>query len=170
MKCDDSKRRSDCEGRTSDSGARAFLNGVPHWPPRVAAVVLEMKEPPADRRIESLHPEAQRRVRVFLIECQRTSLRVIVTETLRSRARQAWLYAQGRTRPGKVVTNAPPGSSKHEMGRAVDVAFVAANGTVTWDGPWGKLGVAGESAGLSWGGRWRRFKDYPHFELPMEVP
>jgi peptidoglycan L-alanyl-D-glutamate endopeptidase CwlK len=30
---------------------------------------------------------------------------------------------------------------------------------------WQEVGVAGESVGLEWGGRWRKIRDMPHFQL-----
>ena len=36
------------------------------------------------------------------------------------RTNQAELYAQGRTAPGNIVTDAPPGSSAHEFGLGID--------------------------------------------------
>jgi peptidoglycan L-alanyl-D-glutamate endopeptidase CwlK len=44
-----------------------------------------------------------------------------VLSGLRSYAQQAALFAQGRTKPGKIVTNARPGSSWHNYGLAIDV-------------------------------------------------
>lgn len=48
-----------------------------------------------------------------------------VFEALRDHKRQAELYAQGRTAPGPIVTNAAPGTSWHNFGFAVDVVFDA---------------------------------------------
>ena len=47
-------------------------------------------------------------------------VRLMVLEGLRTKERQAELYAQGRTAPGKVVTDTL--ASKHIVGRAVDLA------------------------------------------------
>lgn len=51
---------------------------------------------------------------------------------LRTAAEQAALYAQGRTTPGAIVTNAPPGRSAHEHGLAVDVCILV-GGHEEWD-------------------------------------
>lgn len=56
--------------------------------------------------------------------------RLIVLEGLRTKERQAELYAQGRTKPGKVVTWTL--SSKHIEGRAVDIA-PASGKTILWN-------------------------------------
>lgn len=46
-----------------------------------------------------------------------------VTSAKRSMEEQERLYAQGRTKPGAIVTNAKPGQSAHNYGRAIDVVL-----------------------------------------------
>src|SRR3989304_316651 len=57
-----------------------------------------------------------------------------LTCTYRSPAEQAQLYAQGRTKPGKIVTYAKPGQSKHNVmpSNAFDIAFNL-HGRLDWD-------------------------------------
>lgn len=130
------------------------------------------------RRIEDLHPEVQLRAQRFLLECEKAGLDVLITCTWRSHAEQAQLYAIGRTKPGKKVTNAQPGQSSHNYtiaGKPASLAFDVVplrNGKPVWgtlgeDGKlWAKVGAIGEAAGLSWAGRWVSFREMPHFELP----
>lgn len=54
---------------------------------------------------------------------------ILVIEGVRTQARQDELYAQGRTKPGKVVTWTR--SSKHILGQAVDIAPQIA-GAIPW--------------------------------------
>ena len=115
------------------------------------------------RRLEDLEPETRLLCQRFLAECELSGLRVVVIHTLRTPEEQALIYAQGRTRPGAIVTNAKPGESWHNFGRAFDVAFRVGETGISWDGPWEAIGVIGERCGLKWGGRWRR-PDRPHFE------
>ena len=92
----------------------------------------------------------------------------------RSHQEQAGLYAQGRTKPGPIITKAKPGESNHNYGRAVDVVILC-RGVKQWsvkadcdgDGKddYAELGRLGEKLGLVWGGRWK-FVDMVHFELP----
>lgn len=117
----------------------------------------------SNRRIEDLHPAFQPRVREFLERCKAAGHSLIVTCTLRTFAEQDELYAQGRTKPGKRVTNARGGQSWHNYGLAVDVAFLR-GGKVDWNGPWEEIGRIGERLGMTWGGRWQRLPDRPHFE------
>jgi peptidoglycan L-alanyl-D-glutamate endopeptidase CwlK len=95
----------------------------------------------------------------------------IVTECYRSPARQDELYAQGRTKPGPVVTYKRGGESKHNQlpSRALDVAFLLADGEVSWSGlllsKFARLMKAAD-ARVRWGGDFPGdFKDRPHFEV-----
>lgn len=106
----------------------------------------------------------------FLNICEIIDVRAFVTCTLRTNEEQEELFAQGRTKPGKIITNARAGQSKHNPGpdglaRAFDVAFRCGDKGATWDGPWDTLGKVADLVGLRWGGNWHGFKDYPHFEL-----
>lgn len=88
-----------------------------------------------------------------------------ITETFRSFARSNELYAQGRTKPGKIVTNAPGGSSYHNYGLAIDFA-IEVNGKPDWtvNENWMKVVECFKERGFFWGGDFRTIKDYPHFE------
>lgn len=110
-----------------------------------------------------LHPEVRSRWEQLATACLDAGIVLVLTQTRRTVAEQDELYASGRTKPGKVVTNARGLDSLHVHGRAFDIAF-RVNGEITWDGPWSKVGAMGEALGLQWGGRWRRFPDRPHFQ------
>jgi len=76
------------------------------------------------------------------------------------------LYAQGRTAPGKIVTNAKAGDSWHNWRCAVDVVPLV-NGKADWDGShpvWAEIGRLGKEAGLEWAGEWKSFKELAHFQ------
>jgi len=86
----------------------------------------------------------------------------------RSIAQQNALYAQGRTAPGKIVTNAKGGQSNHNYGVAVDLFQYSDDGNeAIWevDDNFKKIIAAMKAKGFKWGGDWKSFKDYPHFEL-----
>lgn len=59
----------------------------------------------------------------------------ILTCTHRSNEEQNDLYAQGRTKPGKIVTNAKAGQSPHNFlpARAFDIAFVKPGNLLDWN-------------------------------------
>lgn len=121
-----------------------------------------------NRDINALKPAAAVVCRAFLRAADAAGLRVFVTCTVRTYADQAYLYASGRTRPGRILTYAPAGTSEHEKGEAFDVAFL---GSVLYppagDARWLQLGLIAESLGLYWGGRFRSV-DSPHFQTKKE--
>ena len=94
----------------------------------------------------------------------------IITECYRTPERQDELYAQGRSKPGPVVTYKRGGESKHNRlpSPALDVAFLLADGSVVWSGlllsKFARLMKAAD-ARVHWGGDWPKFKDRPHFEV-----
>lgn len=118
------------------------------------------------KNLGTLKPETRRlaeRLVGAAWEEMRIDLRV--TSGTRTMAEQQALYDQGRTKPGKRVTNARPGYSWHNFGLAFDVTVF--EGTKPrWDGPeYDAVGKLGERLGLEWGGSWKGFKDRPHFQL-----
>ncbi|MFD2717450.1 M15 family metallopeptidase [Hymenobacter monticola] len=95
----------------------------------------------------------------------------ILTDCYRSPERQNELFAQGRSKPGPVVTYKRGGKSKHNLlpARALDVAFLLADGEVSWSGlllsKFARLMKAAD-ARVHWGGDFPGdFKDRPHFEV-----
>ena len=93
-----------------------------------------------------------------------------ITECYRSPERQDELYKQGRSKPGPIVTYKRGGESKHNRlpCPALDVAFLLADGEVSWSGlllsKFARLMKAAD-AQVHWGGNWPGFKDRPHFEV-----
>jgi peptidoglycan L-alanyl-D-glutamate endopeptidase CwlK len=119
-----------------------------------------------------LTPDARKRADQFLRIAEILGISVFITCTLRTNKEQNRLWAIGRTIPGKIVTRARGGQSKHNPGpdglsRAFDVAFRPEDDPkgATWEGPWDELGVIAGLVGLDWGGDWVSYKDYPHFEI-----
>lgn len=84
------------------------------------------------RDLNELLPEVRVLAEKFLAECRRQGMDVRISSTYRDYARQAALYAQGRTTPGKIVTYARPGDSWHNHRRAFDF-FVVENGKAAWN-------------------------------------
>jgi len=121
------------------------------------------------RSLDELHPIVKQKVQKFIEECDKAGIDLLVTSTYRDRESQDELYAQGRSKPGKVVTNAKAGQSFHNWRCAVDVVPLR-NGKPVWNasGPdedlWNKVGTIGESCGLEWAGRWKKFKEMAHFQ------
>jgi peptidoglycan L-alanyl-D-glutamate endopeptidase CwlK len=73
----------------------------------------------------------------------------------------------------RAVTNAAPGESWHNYGEAFDAVPVI-GGQEMWnynDAPfeWDMYGQLVREAGLTWGGDWRRLRDFPHAQLRAET-
>lgn len=129
------------------------------------------------RDITQLHPTLQTKIDQLISECKKQGISIGIGECLRTVAEQDALYAQGRTKPGNIVTNAKGStySSMHIWGVAFDFYLtmdVDGDGKTSDDafnnstGLFNKVGKIGKSIGLEWGGDWTSIKDYPHFQLP----
>lgn len=119
------------------------------------------------RKIEDLHPWVQVKAREFVAACKSAGIEVIITSTLRDHAKQDDLYAQGRTKPGRIVTSARGGYSYHNFGLAFDFCPIV-NGKAAWERAdlFEKCGILGEMLGLEWAGRWKSFKELAHLQAP----
>ena len=128
-------------------------------------VITKVWDTITELRISNLHPEIRKDVKNYINEAQtKLGKKLRVTSGFRSHKEQNELYAKGRTKPGKIVTKARGGQSYHNFGLAFDVVEIK-NGKALWRNPdWEKIGRLGEKYGFSWGGRWRTFKDKPHFQ------
>jgi len=85
------------------------------------------------RKIDDLLPVVQEKVNKFIELCHNNDIDLLVTSTYRDNESQNALYAQGRTAPGKKVTNAKAGESWHNYRCAVDVVPLR-SGKPVWDG------------------------------------
>ena len=119
-----------------------------------------------DARIKTLHPLVRAKFIQFILKAEKELKKQLrVTSGLRTIKEQNKLYAQGRTMPGKIVTNAKGGKSYHNFGLAVDIVEIK-NGKALWTNPdWNKISELGKSLGFEWGGDWVSIKDKPHFQV-----
>jgi peptidoglycan L-alanyl-D-glutamate endopeptidase CwlK len=118
------------------------------------------------RSLDDLLPAVKERVERFIASAKTEGIDLLVTSTYRDNESQNALYAQGRTAPGKVVTNAKAGQSFHNYRCAVDVVPIV-NGKPVWDTSyqvWQTIGKLGKEAGLEWAGEWKTFKEMAHFQ------
>lgn len=118
------------------------------------------------RDINELLPPVKARVEKFEKLCEENGIDLLITSTYRDNESQSALYAQGRTAPGKIVTNAKAGQSWHNHRCAIDVVPLV-NGKPNWDDKhpvWKTLGKLGKEAGLEWAGEWKSFKELAHFQ------
>jgi peptidoglycan L-alanyl-D-glutamate endopeptidase CwlK len=121
------------------------------------------------RDLNDLRPECRRLVDPWLDDCAAAEIDLLVTCTLRTIQDQAVLFAQGRTTPGPIVTNAKPGQSAHNYGLALDVVPLI-HGKPDWSGTspvWVSLANLGQARGLQWlGAPDSSFKEQAHFQHP----
>ncbi|HEY0321354.1 MAG TPA: peptidoglycan-binding protein [Pyrinomonadaceae bacterium] len=122
----------------------------------------------SQRRLDKIHPTLSAAIKVLVGVLAQNGMQVEVVQGLRTFAEQDGLFAQGRSRPGPVVTRARGGQSNHNYGLAVDVVPFN-NGQPNWNAPlgvWTTIGSEAEKLGLEWGGDWKKFVDKPHIQLP----
>jgi peptidoglycan L-alanyl-D-glutamate endopeptidase CwlK len=144
------------------------------------------------RELFDLHPDMAAKAAAFEHECRVRGIDFIFTCTYRSNQEQEELYAQGRTKPGRIVTWAHAGESLHNRvdadgnpaSRAFDIV-VLRHGKLVWgtggngidNDPtdddtddlelWQRAGAVGKYVGLEWAGDWPKNKrEFPHFQLP----
>jgi peptidoglycan LD-endopeptidase CwlK len=118
------------------------------------------------RDLGELLPVVQEKAQAFLDAAKAQHIDVIVTSTYRDLEQQAALYAEGRSAPGTIKTNAKPGESWHNWRCAFDFVGMR-NGKCVWesdDPMWQHLGELGESVGLEWAGRWVSFTEKAHMQ------
>lgn len=133
-------------------------------------------------RIKTAHPKLREELEKIYHEANNKlgKARLRFAYVLRTFAEQDELYKIGRSKKGKVVTNATGGQSLHNYGLAVDIVLlIDKNGdgvfeTASWDtkADWDKDNIADwvevvkvfEKYGWEWGGSWKTFKDLPHFQ------
>lgn len=111
----------------------------------------------SERNLIGVHPDL-----VKVIRRAAKAGGFVVTEGLRTKARQAQLVKAGAS---KTI------NSRHITGHAIDVAAIV-NGEVRWDWPlYAAISVRVKAAAkefkvaIVWGGDWKSFRDGPHFEL-----
>lgn len=141
-----------------------------------------MKDQKTLERIQLLHPKLRdEAVELYdeIVASLTGSAICRFAYTLRTFAEQDALFAQGRSKPGKVVTNAKGGQSYHNYGLAIDIVLILdkdKNGTfetASWDlksdfdgdkkADWMEVVQIFKRYGFEWGGDWK-FVDAPHFQ------
>lgn len=119
--------------------------------------------------VSGMNKSVADKTRNVIKKMSKQGIYLCVAQGYRSSAEQNALYAQGRTKPGAVVTNAKGGQSNHNYGVAVDLCLYTSDGkNVIWESTtsrWKTVVSAMKAEGFEWGGDWKSFKDYPHFEL-----
>lgn len=116
-------------------------------------------------RLQELIPHVGEAGYEFIRDARLDGAPVVVVEAYRTQQRQNALYAQGRTRPGAIVTWTQ--TSLHTQRRAFDIAFNVA-GRLRFDVPstwWDYMGRLAPRYGLRWGPAIGISGDLGHYEL-----
>lgn len=119
------------------------------------------------RLLTELEPKVELAARSAVAECLAKGVHTLVTCTYRSGEEQSALYAQGRSKPGHIVTNAKAGQSFHQYKVALDI-YPVVNGKIDFAGTaheWQEMAVIFKKHGFEWAGEWKRFKEFPHFQM-----
>lgn len=115
------------------------------------------------RDLSELAKVAETACRLLFQECYKAGINnIFITETYRSPERQKYLYTQGRTRPGQIVTWTL--NSNHASRLAWDIA-VGPPKALYDVSTLNKVGAIARKLGITWGGYWLKNIDRPHFEV-----
>jgi peptidoglycan LD-endopeptidase CwlK len=144
-----------------------------------------MKDQKTLERIQLLHPKLREEALAMydeIVAALTGTAACRFAYTLRTFAEQDGLFAQGRTKPGAIVTKAKGGQSYHNYGLAIDIVLLVdkdKNGTfetASWDlktdfdgdgkSDWQEIVAIFKRYGYEWGGDWK-FLDAPHFQKTL---
>lgn len=160
-----------------DPTPKPVVNNPVSTPKSVSSVDLSVLDERSAKNVATLNPRVQQVFRNWIAECQILAkaygYEYKAISGNRTWDEQARIYAQGRTAPGKIVTNAKPGYSNHNFGIAVDMG-VFKNGKYLDDADpenadafHKKAAEIAAKYNLDWGGNWKSIKDNPHFEYKI---
>lgn len=114
--------------------------------------------------IKTLVTEAQEKAREFLKRVLDAGINAKIIGGTRTFAQQDALFALGRTKPGKIVTNAKGGFSNHNFGVAWDIGIFKGRQFLGDSELYDRAGAIGKKMGLEWGGDFNSIIDKPHFQ------
>lgn len=134
-------------------------------------------DPVSEQRLMQVAPGLATIIRQLAASLAAESIYVRVVQGLRTVEEQNALYAQGRTTPGRIVTNVRGGYSYHNFGLAVDLVPSEFAPDQPYNPDWNPqhpswktMETAGVAFGLDVGAEWRTFPDAPHFQLSEQFP
>ena len=119
----------------------------------------------SSRDVNLLRSDVAENCRRWLARCRSAGLNVLITNTVRDAEYQAWLYEQGRTRPGSIVTNGKLPTFHHvDAGLAFDFCKNVKGQEYNDTAFFQDAAAIAKEMGFSWGGDWKSFVDRPHIQ------
>ena len=119
----------------------------------------------SERNIATLLPQVQPLARALIENAAAIGICIKALSGTRSYDEQNALYEQGRSQPGRIVTNARGGYSNHNFGVAFDIGVFDGGRYLDESPAYKAVGALGLKLGLEWGGNWKTIVDEPHFQL-----
>lgn len=125
----------------------------------------------SEAQLATVSPDLATKIRAAADSLEGAGTYLLVVSGLRTPDEQNTLYAQGRTTPGHIVTNAKAGQSMHNYGLAVDVVpyLSGQGGALNWNiqtPQYQAMVAAMKAQELVWGGDWVTIPDGDHFQMP----
>ena len=122
-----------------------------------------------DQELMGMNPVFASRINALQELLKAQGLDVGMAGGYRDNNKQAELYAKGRTAPGPIVTNAPPGASYHNYGLAADLMPKGMNEDEAGK-TIGQTIRANPDLGLTWGGAFKNLYDPLHVQMAGGLP
>lgn len=127
----------------------------------------------SQERLKLVYPRLADKINQLSTRLAVEGIYIAVVQGLRTIAEQQAIFEQGRSAPGKIVTNAPGGHSWHNFGLSVDCAIENPDCSIDWNAnhpQWKRMEQIGVSLGMTSGANWVRIVDAPHFQLTGRFP
>ena len=133
--------------------------------PPVASATPTLADERSERNIATLLPQAQPLARALIESAAAIGIAIKVISGTRTYDEQNALYEQGRSKAGRIVTNARGGYSTHNFGIAFDIGVFEGGRYFDESPAYKAVGAIGMKLGLEWGGNWKTIQDEPHFQF-----
>jgi peptidoglycan L-alanyl-D-glutamate endopeptidase CwlK len=153
------------DGRAGPETWGAIYDRIVPAGKKPSPVLTEAVDSRSEKNIATLLPDVQPYARALLHKAAASGIMIKIINGTRTYEEQNELYAQGRTKPGRIVTNAKAGESNHNFGLAFDIGVFESNRYLGESPKYKAIGALGIELGLEWGGNWKTITDQPHFEL-----
>ncbi|MBR2927564.1 MAG: M15 family metallopeptidase [Oscillospiraceae bacterium] len=113
-----------------------------------------------------LRDDVKSNVHIWLRLCEAEGLPVLITQTVRDNEYQAYLYAQGRTRPGNIVTNSKC-TTFHGAGLAIDFCKNVKGQEYNDSAFFDRVIAIAKQVGFSSGADWKSFPEKCHLQWDL---